>query len=172
MINIEDMNDSTIKSIQKRINVYKETGAHIGAINDTYHSFDDLYDHRMVLTALAFIHLPYAWKSKKHAEGDMFDGMFIVGAPTPDGMITYHYDLEYWDMFKLPELPHAPEFDGHTPEDVINRIKNYIAMTDSYLINDKTYPKVIDVVEKYIIPVFGDDIVAKARFISFYNRER
>jgi len=170
MVKLEEMTDSTLRAIQKRINDYKETtDASLDQLNDTHHSFGDLYDHRMVLTALAFIHLPYAWKTKNI--GSKFKGMFLVGAPTPDGMITYHYDLEHWDLFKIPELPHEPEFDGHTPEDVVNRIKNYIAMTDSYLVNSETYPKVLEVVENQILPVFGDDLVSKARYISFYNRE-
>ena len=53
----------------------------------------------------------------------MFDGMFIVGIETPDGQATYHYDLDpYWDMFDCRELERAPEWDGHTPADAIERI--------------------------------------------------
>jgi hypothetical protein len=49
--------------------------------------------------------------------------MFIVGIETPEGQATYHYDLNpYWDMFKVKELDKAPTWDGHTPEDAINRI--------------------------------------------------
>jgi hypothetical protein len=53
----------------------------------------------------------------------MYDGMFIVGIETPDGQATYHYDIDpYWDMFKCRVLDNAPEWDGHTPAQAIERI--------------------------------------------------
>ena len=64
-----------------------------------------------------------AWKSKLHHDGTMYEGMFIVGVDTPQGQATYHYDVEpYWDMFWCKELERAPEWDGHTPDDAIERI--------------------------------------------------
>jgi hypothetical protein len=64
-----------------------------------------------------------AWKSKKHHDGTMYDNMFIVGIDTPDGQATYHYDIDpYWDMFKCRVLDNAPEWDGHTPAQAIERI--------------------------------------------------
>lgn len=49
--------------------------------------------------------------------------MFIVGIDTPDGQATYHYDINpYWDMFKCRVLDNAPEWDGHTPAQAIERI--------------------------------------------------
>jgi hypothetical protein len=53
----------------------------------------------------------------------MYDGMFIVGIDTPKGQATYHYDIDpYWDMFDVKELDKAPEWDGHTPDQAIERI--------------------------------------------------
>lgn len=53
----------------------------------------------------------------------MYAGMFIVGIETPDGQATYHYDIKpYWEMFNVKELEHAPIWDGHTPEQAIERI--------------------------------------------------
>ena len=70
---------------------------------------------------------PYAWKSEKHYDDSvpMYDGMFIVGINNPYGQATYHYDVEYWDDFHCDELERAPEFDGHSPEDAINRIAKF-----------------------------------------------
>ena len=49
--------------------------------------------------------------------------MFIVGIETPEGQATYHYDIDpYWDLFRVKELEYAPKWDGHTPEQAINRI--------------------------------------------------
>lgn len=162
--------DSRLKTIQNEINNYKEeTGNSVGSLSDTFHTFDELYLHRTVLTALAFMSLPYAWKAKKHEDGSMFDGMFIVGCPTPEGMITYHYDLEHWNLFKIPEIPYAPHFDGHTPNDVIERIKNYIQVSGKKEIGNLYFDKINNIVKNEIFPVFGNDIVACAQFLSFYN---
>lgn len=162
--------DKRLKKIQDQINEIKETGMSVGELSDTYHSFNDLYKHRTVLTAFSMMSMPYAWKSKKHEDGSMYDGMFIVGAPTPNGMITYHYDLEYWNLFKIPEIPHAPHFDGHTPEDVIERLTNWITNSGTRLVSKDSFDRIEKVVTEYILPVFGDDIVAQAAYIGCYNK--
>lgn len=162
--------DKRLEKIQDQINEVKETGMSVGELSDTYHSFNDLYDHRMILSAFAMMNMPYAWKAKNHEDGSMFDGMFIVGAPTPDGMITYHYDLEYWNLFKIPEIPHAPHFDGHTPEDVIKRIKSWIVNSGTRLVSQDSFNRIEKIVTEYILPVFGDDIVAQAAYIGCYNK--
>ena len=57
----------------------------------------------------------------------MYDGMFIVGIETPDGQATYHYDIDpYWEMFRCNEVDRAPEWDGHTPDQAIERIGKLI----------------------------------------------
>lgn len=96
----------------------------IGDLSDGYHTFNELYYHRAILFSVICNMFPdKAWKSKLHDTGDMFEGMFIVGIETPEGQATYHYDIDpYWDMFKVKELDRAPAWDGHTPEDAINRI--------------------------------------------------
>lgn len=95
-----------------------------GETSDGYHTFNELYHHRAVLFSVIVANYPdRAWKSKKHYDGTMYDGMFIVGIDTPDGQATYHYDIDpYWDMFKCRELDNAPEWDGHTPAQAIERI--------------------------------------------------
>lgn len=96
----------------------------IGDLSDGYHTFNELYHHRAVLFSVICNLMPHrAWKSKLHDTGDMYDGMFIVGLETPQGQATYHYDIDpYWDMFKVKELEKAPKWDGHTPQDAIERI--------------------------------------------------
>ena len=96
----------------------------IGNLSDGYHTFNELYHHRAILFSVICNSMPdKAWKSKLHDTGDMYDGMFIVGIETPEGQATYHYDIEpYWDMFKVKELEKAPKWDGHTPDEAINRI--------------------------------------------------
>lgn len=95
-----------------------------GETSDGYHTFNELYHHRAVLfSVIVSSFSDRAWKSKLHADGTMYDGMFIVGIKTPDGQATYHYDVEpYWDMFHCKEVDRAPEWDGHTPDQAIERI--------------------------------------------------
>ena len=95
-----------------------------GETSDGYHTFNELYHHRAVLfCAVCDAHRSKAWKSKKHHDGTMFDGMFIVSIDTTEGQATYHYDIDpYWDMFAVEELENAPEWDGHTSDDAITRI--------------------------------------------------
>ena len=103
-----------------------------GEISDGYHTFNELYDHRAKLFSVICNMNPLiAWKSKKHSDGSMYDGMFIVGINTPEGPATYHYYIDkYWDLFKVKELDYAPEWDGHTSEDAINRILSLSSCTD------------------------------------------
>lgn len=99
----------------------------IGDLSDGYHTFNELYHHRAVLFSVICNMFPEkSWKSRKHATGDMFDGMFIVGIETPEGQATYHYNTEpYWDMFKIKELEFAPQWDGHSAADAIARISSF-----------------------------------------------
>ena len=104
-----------------------------GETSDGYHTFNELYHHRAVLFSVICNTRPsISWKSRQHHDGTMYDGMFIVGINTPDGPATYHYDVEpYWKMFRVPELPHAPEWDGHTPAQAIERIWKLSAQPDN-----------------------------------------
>lgn len=98
-------------------------------LSDTYHTFDELYNHRMafnvaltqVINLLGRTDL-YAYKSLSHHDGTMFDGMFIVVIESPVGQISYHYDLWNFDKFQIPTLEKALEYDGHTPKDTIERL--------------------------------------------------
>jgi len=111
---------------------WTDAGHPISSFSDEYHSFNDLYTQRMYLTALAFnSNSNIAWKSKHHRECDMFPGYFIVGISTPQGQYAYHYKLEFWDLFKVPELPFAPTWDGHTSKDV-ERLMSITVNQNSY----------------------------------------
>ena len=95
-----------------------------GDTSDGYHTFNELYHHRAVLfSVIVRDHPEWCWKAKKHADGTMYDGMFIVGIDTPHGQASYHYDIDpYWDMFHCEEYEFAPEWDGHSPQEAIERI--------------------------------------------------
>lgn len=97
-----------------------------GDTSDGYHTFNELYHHRAILfSVICNFMSDKAWKAKKHHDGTMYDGMFIVGIDTPEGQATYHYDIDpYWDLFHIKELENAPKWDGHTPDEAIRRIGN------------------------------------------------
>lgn len=66
-------------------------------------------------------------KSWKHSDGELCfgGGWFIVSAMLPTGLISNHYEAKDWDLFKIPEEPIAKyEYDGHTAEDVLKRLKS------------------------------------------------
>ena len=102
----------------------------IGEFSDGYHTFNELYHHRAILfSVICNKFKKLAWKSLKHSDNDepMYDGMFIVGINTPQGPASYHYNIEpYWDLFDCKELPKAPEWDLHTPDDAIKRIYSLV----------------------------------------------
>ena len=96
----------------------------VGDVSDGYHTFNELYHHRAILfSVICNIFPEKSWKSKSHDDGTMFANMFIVGIDTPQGQATYHYDVNpYWNMFKVKSLDNAPKYDGHTPQQAIERI--------------------------------------------------
>lgn len=98
----------------------------IGNFSDGYHTFNELYHHRAILfSVICNQNKEIAWKSKFHHDGSMYDDMFIVGINTPQGPATYHYHIDpYWDYFDVTELPNAPEWDGHTPDDALKRLRS------------------------------------------------
>lgn len=98
-------------------------------ISDGFHTFGDLYDHRRALTAVlasAAASEGDSWRSKAHHPEDspMFEGgYFVVGINLPTGVITYHYKLSHWDDFEaVPELEHAPKWDGAAPSVTVDRL--------------------------------------------------
>jgi len=89
-------------------------------ISDGYHTFADLYEQRLILSAALAKNNPHAWKSKRHEDGsDAFGGgWFIMGFDTDEGCYTYHYELKDWDLFQCKELDKGRPWDGHTSKDV------------------------------------------------------
>lgn len=131
--NKKDYSTLSLSNIQDLIKQYKHTNQNssVGSLSDGYHTFDELYHHRsMLFLALCLTAFKdKAWKSLLHEEGGdpMYNGMFIMGVETPYGQATYHYDIDpYWEKAKnVKEIYHAPKFDGHTPNDAIDRILKY-----------------------------------------------
>lgn len=97
-------------------------------VSDGYHTFGELYEHRVVnymALCKAISGIRNVWMSKAHSDGSIWDGWFILGINEAHGeQITYHLPLSKWDecthFAKLRDA--APEYDGHTSEDVLERL--------------------------------------------------
>ncbi len=122
-----------ISGLQKKVEVYEKEldrlygerykdakeEFDLGDLSDGYHTFNELYHHRMILFSVICNGNPLrAWKSWKHHDGTMYDDYFIVGIETIAGQYTYHYHKDHWSMFRVRVLDNAPEWDGHKPEDI------------------------------------------------------
>ena len=97
----------------------------IGELSDGFHTFNALYEQRMILfAALVKAYKDKAWKSYRHEDGEYCfgGGWFIVGIDTPEGSYTYHYENKYWDMFDCVDLPRGKHWDGHTEADAETRL--------------------------------------------------
>lgn len=103
---------------------FEKQFCYVGEMSDGYHTFNALYHHRAVLfAALCKCYPERVWKSCKHHDGSMYEGMFIVGITTDEGDATYHYDIDpYWGTFDCKLLKQAPVWDGHTPDEALRRI--------------------------------------------------
>ena len=105
------------------------------SISDGYHTFDELYDHRITLYIALCKSLTegvaktyhQVWCSQLHSDGSNYDGWFILGIDSLETrQITYHIPNERWsEVCAFADmLDKAPEFDGHNSQDVLARIKN------------------------------------------------
>ena len=101
----------------------------VGELSDGYHTFDELYEHRhMLFIALMISGAGYSWRSRKHDDGTEMEGWFVAGIKLAGvGMITYHLPNRLWDLTGgSVALNRAPKWDGHTSDDVLERLRNYI----------------------------------------------
>ena len=108
------------------------TANKIGDLTDGYHTFNELYAHRIELfIALCRLYEKLhpkwheCWRSTKHSDGSLIPGWFVMGLYYAPGLqITYRIPDERWGDCDFAEtLEQAPEFDGHTPADVLERLK-------------------------------------------------
>lgn len=126
----------------------------IGELSDGFHTFNGLYEQRMILfAALVKAYKDKAWKSYRHEDGEYCfgGGWFIVGIDTPEGSYTYHYENKYWDMFDCVELPRAKHQDGHTEADAETRLMSLEPEPHWIPVTEDTLPK-----EGRIVVVCGE----------------
>lgn len=113
-----------------------------GKISDGYHTFDELYEHRCLLfVALIMSNPRISWRARCNSDGSKLDGWFIAGMDLPTGQIGYHLPERMWHCFdkilgpinlsgtgRQGTFDRAPEWDGHTSEDVLKRIAEWVSL--------------------------------------------
>lgn len=105
-----------------------------GTASDGYHTFNELYEYRMLYNA----HAAHGWlaagipvvKSWRHSDGELCfgGGYFIVSAQLPTGQVSNHYKAQYWELFSVPEVELPPAYDGHTPADAAQRLRDALTL--------------------------------------------
>ena len=116
----------------------------IGEVSDGFHTFNSLYEQRMILfVALVKAYKDKSWKSYRHEDGEYCfgGGWFIVGIDTPEGSYTYHYENKYWNMFDCTYLPRAKHWDGHTEADTEVRLMSLKPRTHQWIPVSERLPK-------------------------------
>ena len=111
-----------------------------GNISDGYHTFNELYEYRLLYNASMFNELAKqglydVHKSKLHSDGTIPFGdknWFIVQAELPTGQISNHYEMKDWDLFQVPIKEKANPYDGHTPQDVAKRLREFLTPKPQY----------------------------------------
>lgn len=112
----------------------------MGEVSDGYHTFNELYEYRLLYNAGMFstwaeLGLYDVHKSKRHSDGEIPFGdanWFIVMAELPTGQISNHYEMKDWDLFQIPEKEKANAWDGHTPKDVAERLRKFLTPKPKY----------------------------------------
>ena len=121
----------TDKGIPNDMNNTKTDMDHV---SDGYHTFNELYEYRLLYNAAFFNELAKqglydVHKSKRHSNGEIPFGdpnWFIVVAELPTGQISNHYEMKDWFLFQVPEKELSNEYDGHSPADVAERLRQHL----------------------------------------------
>ena len=113
-------------------------------ISDWYHTFGELYKHRIHLY-ISLCKSKVEWenqrkeiselsetvyhkfftvsKSKLHDDGSTFEWWFILQMETPYWQISYHLPNDYWNaILDVKVLEKANKWDWHTSDDVLERL--------------------------------------------------
>lgn len=106
-------------------NLIKKEQVDTNKISDGYHTFGELYEHRITLfIALCRIvqdcTLKYVWRYQTDKD------WFLLGIDKAEGhQITYHLPMSKWKETEFActlTEKEKPQFDGHTSQDVLDRL--------------------------------------------------
>jgi hypothetical protein len=124
------MNDNQLNSLIREL--ANEEEIKTDNISDGYHTFGELYNHRIILyialcKQLAKDNTYNVWRSEKHSDGSSYEGWFIMGVEYNGLQISYHINMSYWEQTNFSKtLDLGLQWDGHTSEDVLKVISEII----------------------------------------------
>lgn len=127
--------DVNEKTIEEAINDFTASGnINTNIISDGYHTFGELYEHRIEL----FITVcKFQYRKFVNHETDLnpwrtqpVNGWFVLGVGREKGeQITYHLPeskLSEVVNIAIQMSPLGDNYDGHTSNDVLNRLKKLV----------------------------------------------
>ena len=132
-------NEIMTSSVNSQIEYFKDKlWFNPNDISDWYHTFGQLYKHRIHLFIALCKVIDFAsnidWrddtyyrykaiKSKKHFDWSEYEWWFIIQLETPYWQISYHLPNEYWDKCNFIEIKDkANEWDWHDSDIVLERL--------------------------------------------------
>jgi hypothetical protein len=91
-------------------------------ISDGYHTFDELYEHRITLFIALASHL-----HNRAFYTDPNDGWFVLFLELPTGQISYHLPEFYIDLVStFASKNNNHKWDGHNSNDVLCRLLQFV----------------------------------------------
>jgi|SRR6185295_5443366 len=115
---------ATIEEINRLI---QQSGVDHNLISDGYHTFGELYSHRIELFIALCRELyknPEYNTYKQVWKCPVLEGWFIMGINTEPGkQISYHLPESKWEQTSFAKVIEKYEYDFHTPADVLERLK-------------------------------------------------
>ena len=118
-VSIMAENGEDIRELARQVNMLA-TGD-TGEVSDGYHTFNELYRHR--ITLFIYIAKKYAASGGAVYRFHHYEGWFCLGLETAHGQISYHIPESQWEKCDFAGKERQPIFDGHTSEDVLRRIE-------------------------------------------------
>lgn len=87
-------------------------------------------EHAMLLfIALMRCNPEISWRANNHDNGTMYENWFVAGMHLPTGDISYHLKADMWELLDRSGIQtslKAPEWDGHTANDTLERLGQWI----------------------------------------------
>lgn len=93
-------------------------------ISDGYHTFEELYDHRNLLWINLWLALPPGCKDWY---ADHYERWDLLVAYLDGNQISYHVPSKFRYLYDgiSPSLNSAYVYDGHTSQDVLERLAKF-----------------------------------------------
>lgn len=116
--------ENIVNSLIKDLSKYGNFDA--SKVSDGYHTFEELYEHRYELfLQVVKANKKDAWIFLENHDGTKWKNWIGVGIFKRKGcQITYHLPIKYLDRLDGIEVHvRNPYYDGHTSQDVLNRLK-------------------------------------------------